>query len=115
MDEPVYVDKPCYSLDVMPTICNLMGVSYDSRLVMGRDILSDSDPLIIFGNRSFLTGKGRYNASADVFIPDNAGEWESEDEMNAYALSVMQRVNEMFDVSKNIIEYDYYAKIFSKG
>ena len=115
MDEPVYVDKPCYSLDVMPTICNLMGVSYDSRLVMGRDILSDSEPLIIFGNRSFLTGKGRYNASADVFIPDNAGEWESEDEMNAYALSVMQRVNEMFDVSKNIIEYDYYAKIFNKG
>lgn len=115
MEEPVYIDKPCYSLDVMPTICNLMGISYDSRLVMGRDILSDIEPLIIFGNRSFITGKGRYNASTDVFTPDDAAEWESEDEMNAYALSVMQQVNKMFDVSKNIIEYDYYAKIFNKG
>ncbi len=115
MEKPVYVEKPCYSLDVMPTICNLMGVSYDSRLTMGRDILSDSEPLIIFGNRSYITEKGRYNASTDVFTPNDESEWESEDEMNAYALSVMQRVNEMFDVSKNIIDYDYYAKIFNEG
>jgi phosphoglycerol transferase MdoB-like AlkP superfamily enzyme len=35
------------SLDIMPTLANLFGLDYDSRLVMGRDILSDSDALVI--------------------------------------------------------------------
>ncbi len=114
MEEPVYIEKPCYSLDILPTICNLMGVDYDSRLIMGRDILSDSEPLIIFANRSFITDRGRYNATADQFIPNDESEWESEEEMNEYALSVMQHVNDMFDVSKNIIDYNYYATIFTE-
>ena len=41
IDEPVHVDKFCSSLDVMPTLANLFGLEYDSRLIMGRDILSD--------------------------------------------------------------------------
>lgn len=115
MAEPVYVEKACCSLDVMPTICNLMGVSYDSRLTMGRDILSDSEPLIIFGNRSYITGRGRYNSASDVFTPNDESEWSSREEMLDYAASVMQRVNKMFDVSRDIIENDYYSKIFSEG
>ena len=42
MEEPVRVEKLCSSLDVMPTLANLFGLEYDSRLMAGRDILSEN-------------------------------------------------------------------------
>ena len=39
------VDKPCYSVDIIPTLSNLFGLEYDSRLLAGRDILSDAPGL----------------------------------------------------------------------
>ncbi len=71
MTEPVVVDKPCESLDIIPTLSNLFGLSYDSRLLMGRDILSDSSPLVVFSNRSFITDLGRYNSKTDTFTAND--------------------------------------------
>ena len=68
MEEPITVDKPCSALDILPTICNLMGLEYDSRLLMGRDILSNSDPLVIFSNRSWITDAAKYNSVTDSLI-----------------------------------------------
>ena len=56
MEEPVIVDTPCYSVDIVPTLDNLFNVKYDSRLYSGRDIfaanyeadkVSSSMPLVI--------------------------------------------------------------------
>ena len=44
LEEPVHVDKYCSSLDVMPTLANLFGLEYDSRLMAGRDILRRARP-----------------------------------------------------------------------
>ncbi|HBT65484.1 MAG TPA: sulfatase, partial [Ruminococcaceae bacterium] len=60
--KPVTIEKPCSSLDIIPTLSNLFGLEFDSRLLMGRDILSDAPPLVIFSNRSWITDKARYNA-----------------------------------------------------
>lgn len=57
MEEPVKVDKLSSSLDILPTMLNLFGVEFDSRLLMGRDLLSASSPLVIYSNRSFITDK----------------------------------------------------------
>ena len=38
MEENVYVDTPCSSIDIVPTLDNLFGIPYDSRLYSGRDI-----------------------------------------------------------------------------
>ena len=38
--ETVSVDKVGSQIDVLPTIYNLFGVEYDSRLIVGKDILS---------------------------------------------------------------------------
>ena len=63
----VHVDKFCSSLDVMPTLSNLFGLDYDSRLIMGSDILSGEDPLVIFANYSFINEEGYYNSILDQF------------------------------------------------
>ena len=66
MEAPVRVEKTCSSLDIAPTLSNLFGLDYDSRLYMGRDILSDAQPLVVFQNRSFINGKIQYNSSTGV-------------------------------------------------
>ncbi len=74
MEEPIKIEKVCSSLDVLPTVLNLFGIEYDSRLLMRKDILSNNiEPIVIFSDRNFITDKKRYNSVQDVFIP-NEGE-----------------------------------------
>ncbi|MGI5935434.1 MAG: LTA synthase family protein [Oscillospiraceae bacterium] len=113
MEEPVRITKPCSSLDIMPTLANLFGLSYDSRLVMGRDILSDSEGLVVFYNHSFISETGRYNATTDVFTPIEGLEW-SQEERDNYARNMLSRIKDMFQYSAAILDNDYYAKVLSK-
>ncbi len=110
MEEPVHVEKTCYSLDILPTLCNLFGLEYDSRLIVGRDIFSDAESLVIFGNHSFITEEGRYNASTDTW---EAAEGSGADE--AYAAQMLERINRLFEYSANIIDYDYYAVVLGES
>jgi len=104
--ETVEVNKYCSSIDVMPTLMNLFGIEYDSRLIMGRDILSTAEPLVVFNNRSFIAEKGRYNSVKDEFISHTA-----EDVPVSYAIRKMEEISRMFDMSAKILEKDYYAKV----
>lgn len=61
MENPIRVDKLCSSVDVLPTVLNLLGVTYDSRMLAGNDSLSDSEQLVIFADHSFKTDKVAYN------------------------------------------------------
>lgn len=106
MEEPVQITKPCSSLDILPTLSNLFGLEYDSRLLMGWDILSDSEGLVVLSDRSFITDLGRYDSKADTFTPA-PGRYASE----SYVNSVMTEVNSMFPNCKSILETDYYGKI----
>jgi phosphoglycerol transferase MdoB-like AlkP superfamily enzyme len=67
MEKPVKVEKYCSSLDIIPTLNNLFGFEYDSRLLPGSDIMSDSQPLVLFNNHSFLTEKGFYNSKTNDY------------------------------------------------
>lgn len=107
MEEPIAVDKYCSSLDIMPTILNLLGVEYDSRLIMGQDILSDSPGFVEFNNRSYIADLGRYNSQTDEFTP-NEGVTVPE----GYAVNMLKVLNDEFEYSKKILENDYYAKVF---
>lgn len=62
--EPVQIDTPCCSVDILPTVLNLFGFEYDSRLLPGVDILSDSLHIAMLYNKSFVTDKVRYNAQS---------------------------------------------------
>ncbi|MBQ2227531.1 MAG: LTA synthase family protein, partial [Firmicutes bacterium] len=41
--DPIQIDFPTYSLDIQPTLCNLFGVEYDSRLFVGQDVFSEDN------------------------------------------------------------------------
>ena len=107
MKEPIKVDKLGTSIDILPTVLNLFGVEYDSRLLIGKDILSDSEPLVIFADRSFITDKGKYNAITEEFIP-NAGVKIEE----GYIEKINNIIYKKFQMSRLILENDYYSKVF---
>ncbi|MCI6764017.1 sulfatase-like hydrolase/transferase [bacterium] len=109
MKEPIEINKYGESLDILPTVLNLFGIDFDSRLLMGRDLLSNSDGLVIFNDRSWITDKGKYNASTKVFTPFN-NEQVDED----YIESINTKVYNKFVISKNILETNYYKYVFNK-
>ena len=108
MKEPVKVEKICSSLDVLPTVLNLFGVDYDSRLLMGEDILADNkERIVIFSDRSFISEKGRYNAVSGQFIPNEGVEIEDD-----YIERISELIYYKFKMSAMILDKDYYRKVF---
>lgn len=83
--EDVTVDKVCNTIDVLPTVLNLFGIEYDSRIIVGKDILSDSEGMAIFADYSWLA--------------DNDSDYSNV-------------VSNKYLVSKNIMVYDYYRYLF---
>ena len=106
MKEPIKVEKVGSSLDILPTVLNLFGIEYDSRLLIGRDILSNASPLVIFSDRSFITDKGRYNAITEEFIPNENTEIEE-----GYVQKINNIIYKKYQMSRLILENDYYRKI----
>ena len=109
MKQPVQVDKYCSSLDVMPTLANLFDLEYDSRLLAGRDILSDAPGLVIFSNYSFLSERGAYRFTREQFTP--WGEGQPDDEQ--YVAQTVQDVRDRFRFSALILDEDYYRRLFA--
>ena len=105
--EPVYVEKTCSSIDVLPTIMNLLGFDYDSRLFAGRDILSDSPSMVVFSNRSFITDTVIYDEATDTAI-SRTGEEISKD----YIKAMKAYVKTMFQYSKGILDYGFDEEVY---
>ena len=106
MEKPVYVEKCCSSLDILPTVLNLMGLPYDSRMIAGQDALSDSEGLGMFNDRSFITDRISYNA--------NTGEVKSLDGKPVdedYVEAKVAQVRNKFNMAEKICDYDYYRYI----
>lgn len=62
------IDTPVYSLDDLPTLSNLFGFKYDSRLLVGRDVFSNQTPFVVWNNYSWLSEKGYYSNSTGEFF-----------------------------------------------
>ncbi len=106
MEEAIHIEKPCSSVDILPTLYNLFGIDYDSRLLIGQDILSTSQAHVVFANKSFITPQGSYNAATDTFTP-NSGFTISDD----YVLEMFNKTLDMQNYSTMLMQYDYYFNI----
>lgn len=104
--EKTVVDKVISSLDILPTIYNLYGLSFDSRLLMGRDIFSNNEHIVILSDRSWITDKGKYNSVIKEFTNTTNEEIEED-----YIDRINMIVNQRFSMSSLIIDNDYYKKI----
>lgn len=104
---PETIDEPCSTLDLLPTLSNLFGLDFDSRLYMGRDVFSDSEPFVMFNNRSWITDKCSYNSNTGEVI--NFTDEEVSDE---YVKKHKNDLNNRFKVSAMILDMDYWRALF---
>ena len=122
MDAPITVDTPCTAVDILPTLSNLFGLSYDSRLLSGRDVLdshvsptaiSASMPIAIIPTSagvSWRTLAGTYDCHYNTFTP-RPGVTVPEN----YCDNVIALVDAKYSYAKLVIAYDYYNAVYPGG
>jgi len=76
---------------------------------MGRDIFSDSEPLVMFLNKSFITSRGRYDTLTKRFFPMDT--IPTPPQNTDYVREVTQLIEEKFLVSARILDLDYYSHL----
>ena len=113
MEEPVQVDKPCCQVDILPTVSNLLGLEYDSRMLSGRDILSDSEGLVIFTSRSWRSDRGFYNRYTQTFTPAE-GVTMTQEEQDQYVSTMKKLVEYKLACTPIIVENDFYNLLFPR-
>lgn len=111
---PEVITTPCSSLDILPTLCNLLGLDFDARLLMGRDIFSDSPPFVTFLNKSFITDRGRYDALSKTFLPmvPSTPSHPIPTASPDYIQEVTRQIEDLFLASARILELDYYNQLY---
>ncbi len=114
MEEPIVIDKYASNVDILPTLSNLFGLEYDSRILAGKDILSTREGLVIFSNRNWISDRGRYVAATKEFEVFDAETFVSEEEMELYVEQINKEVDERFQTSTLVLSEDYYSKILLK-
>lgn len=105
MEAPINIDTPCSTEDILPTLLNLFGFDYDSRLMMGRDVLdSNAQHVAILSNQSFITNTVMFDSTTSEItylvdpsvVPDD------------YVDSIIQLVKNELTISTAILDTDYY-------
>ena len=113
MEEPVEVDKVCCQVDILPTVSNLLGLEYDSRMLAGSDILSDSEGLVVFSSRCWRTDRGFYNRFTQTFTPAE-GVVMTAEEQAQYVEAMKTLVGYKLDSTARIVENDFYDIVFGE-
>ena len=100
-DMDLEVNTPTYSLDILPTLSNLFGVEYDSRLLVGRDVFSEAEPLVLWPDFNWKTDKGAYMDGK--FIPAEGVEVDDE-----YVERISKIVKNKITYSRSVGKQDYF-------
>ena len=104
-DMAATISSPTYSLDILPTLCNLFGIEYDSRLLVGRDVFSDEEAIVIWPDYNWKTERGYYDYTRNQFTPAEGSEAADED----YIAYINAVVKNKIAYSKAVLNYDYFA------
>lgn len=106
MKNPVKVDTYCSSLDVLPTLLNMLDFKYDSRTITGTDVFSDKQPFVVFADRSWISQNGKYNAGSGRYSKFSTAKGKDDvDELN-------NKCSNMFSSSRMILETNVYAQMY---
>jgi len=106
--DPIIVSTPTSVIDILPTLSNLFGTEFDSRLFPGRDVFSDA-PVLVFNSHydwkteygTYINSKGKfYPIRDDLVIPDE------------YVNAIKQIVRNKVRYCRSVLETDYFRSLF---
>lgn len=105
-DMDLKIDAPVCSVDILPTLSNLFGVTYDSRMSVGRDVLGTEEPISLWPDYSWVTEKGSYLASSRKFTPA-----EGADIPEGYVERINSIVTNKVKFSRMVQNAPFFTKI----
>ena len=110
LEENIVVDEYCCNVDILPTILNLWGFEYDSRMLAGTDVFSDGTHVAVLKDNSFFTDKVWVNASS--------GEIrylvEESEVPGSYVEDMIRYIKTKTSISVDILNTNYYEFVFSQ-
>jgi hypothetical protein len=104
--DPIIVDKPTSPVDILPTLLNLFGCEWDSRLYIGRDVLSDAEGLYFDSGYNWKTEVGTYRGG--VFYPNPGYEEVGE----AYISRHNAIVSNKIIFNRSVIYNSYFPYVY---
>ena len=107
--DPIVVDAPTFSLDILPTLSNLFGTEFDSRLFPGRDALSNAEAIVFNTGYDWKTQYGTYYASTGKFVPV-----EGVTTPDGYVERMKVIVRNKMKYCKMALDNDYFRHLFAK-
>ena len=106
--DPIVVDTPTFSLDIVPTLSNLFGTEFDSRLMPGRDVFSEAPALVFNSNYDWKTEYGTYYSSSGKFVPKDDSVTIPED----YVKTIKAIVRNKMNYCSGVLDTDYFRHLF---
>lgn len=106
----IRVDEPTMSIDLLPTLCNLFGLPWDSRLLPGRDALDPQSEGLAFNlDYDWRTSLGTYWAGSGTFVA-NEGVEVPEGYVDAKNAEVANKIS----YCHGVLTSDYYRHVFGE-
>lgn len=116
MKEPIHSDTYCCNIDILPTMLNLFGINYDSRLYMGTDIFDPSVPhKATIYNLNFATDLVQYNSSTGEAVWSDAASAYSQEELDKYLDAMIALTESEYEASTGIINNNFYKFIWQNS
>ena len=110
MEDTVVVDEYCCNADVLPTILNLWGFDYDSRMLAGTDVFADGTHIAILSDSSFFTDKVWFSAETGEirYLAEEASVPAD------YVENMIRLIESKRSLSVDILNSAYYNYVFGK-
>lgn len=107
--DPITIDTPCSTPDILPTLLNLFGFTYDSRMLAGSDVFSpNKEHVAVLSSQSFITDKVMFDSGSNqvIYLVDQnslpAG----------YVEDNINLIKQKMTFSAAILNNDYYRFLF---
>jgi arylsulfatase A-like enzyme len=115
----VTVNTPCSELDVVPTLLNLFGLSYDSRFLSGTDLFAPSvgtgqtAAVVSLAGSAYadwVTEAGRYDQADRLFYRTQEGLADNQ-QTTAYVAEVCQSVYDRYVYARKALACNYFQLV----
>lgn len=110
LEQPIVVEDYCCNVDILPTILNLWGLQYDSRMLAGTDVFSDGTHVAVLIDKSWLTDKVWFQAGSGKirYLV------EESELPEGYVEEMNRLIATRFSISADILNTAYYNYVFGK-
>ncbi len=108
----IEVDTYCCNVDILPTVLNLFGFQYDSRLLPGVDIFSDNAHIAMLYDKSFVTDMVKYDSKSGKAEWSEKAENLTEEQKQQYLDYCIATTKSRYTASLKTMDEDFYKFVF---